>query len=526
MTEPPIPDAAPPEPAPPTDGLASVVLVDPRDDVAGVCGYIDAAPTFAVVLHAPDGNRQLASQLGMRRLVRHAEDTGRVIAIATRSRALAARARQLGVPVGRRPEKVRWDAGGRRVLWLGPVSIAFPGVSRYLQFAVLALAALIAAAATLTIGPHASITIAPPVDEHSGTFVLSGVVGAGGADYEALQFPAIEVSTTRNVTLAVATTGIVQAPSGRATVLVTLANTGGVDITIPEGAVILSSTGPPFVLDQETTVPAGKTVIQQASATEPGPAGNVPAQALGRWESPAYSAVRVSNAGPAAGGGTEERPGVAPTDIAALEDLARRLGESDEWLRALTGDRPGDAIFSRTATVEISLGDPALALGQPGPVVFAEVTVRITARAIPRHYLAPLLERSLGTPPPGPLLTETIRAVETGRRQRDGPGSALMSEFRLSGAFSRATPGDVRDLVKGKSEEDARSTLLERYGIQDADVTLTPGFMPWLPRFHFRIDVTFQVPEDEPAPPSPTPDAQRTPTPTPPAPTPTATPGP
>jgi len=222
----------------------------------------------------------------------------------------------------------------------------------------------------------------------------------------------------------------------------------------------------------------------------------------------------------------EERPGVAPADIAALQDLARRLGESDEWLRTLAGDRPGDAIFARTATVEISLGDPAPALGQPGPVVFAEVTVRITARAIPRHYLAPLLERSLGAPPPGPLLAETIRAVETGRRQLDGPGSALTSEFRLSAAFSRATPGDVRHLVKGKSEEDARSTLLERYGIQDADVALTPGFMPWLPRFDFRIDVTFQVPEDEPAPPSPTPDAQRTPTPTPPGPTPTATPGP
>ena len=85
-------DPNPPPPAPAAadaEGLASVVVIERRDDVAGICGRIDTAPTFAVVIHAPRGNRQASTQLGMRRLVRHAEDTGRVIAIATRSLAIA-----------------------------------------------------------------------------------------------------------------------------------------------------------------------------------------------------------------------------------------------------------------------------------------------------------------------------------------------------------------------------------------------------------------------------------------------------
>ena len=58
------------------EGLASVVLVEPRDDVAAICGRVDTAPTFAVVVHAPKGNRQLSTELGIRRLARHAEDSG------------------------------------------------------------------------------------------------------------------------------------------------------------------------------------------------------------------------------------------------------------------------------------------------------------------------------------------------------------------------------------------------------------------------------------------------------------------
>ena len=53
---------------PDSSSLASVVLIDRREDIAAICGRVDIAPTYAVVIHAPDGNRQLSTELGMRRL--------------------------------------------------------------------------------------------------------------------------------------------------------------------------------------------------------------------------------------------------------------------------------------------------------------------------------------------------------------------------------------------------------------------------------------------------------------------------
>ncbi|HQW51981.1 MAG TPA: hypothetical protein PL082_07985, partial [Tepidiformaceae bacterium] len=85
----------------PSESLASVVLVERSEDIAAICGRVDTAPTWAVVIHAPDGNRQLSTELGMRRLVRHGEESGKVVAIATRSSGLASRARQVGIPVSR-----------------------------------------------------------------------------------------------------------------------------------------------------------------------------------------------------------------------------------------------------------------------------------------------------------------------------------------------------------------------------------------------------------------------------------------
>src|SRR5690606_21195862 len=100
--------------------------IERAEDVAGVCGRLDTAPTWAIVIHAPDGNRQLSTELGMRRLLRHAEESGRMVAVATRSSSLASRARGLGVPVARKPDHIRWDAPGRVVWRLGGMSIAAP----------------------------------------------------------------------------------------------------------------------------------------------------------------------------------------------------------------------------------------------------------------------------------------------------------------------------------------------------------------------------------------------------------------
>jgi hypothetical protein len=515
------PEAPPPPPR--DDSLASVVRIERRDDVAAVCGRIDSAPTFAVVIHAPQGSRQAQTQLGMRRLVRHAEETGRIIAIATRSRALAARARQAGVPVGRRPERIRWDSGGRRVLWLGPQSVVLPGLGRYVQFAMLAAVVVALLALAFTLGPSADVVLSPPLEEVTLNVELTGSPDRVDTDTEALLVPATEVQTTRRVTLARATTGTADVPVGRATVLVTLSNATAEDVTLPLHAVLIASPGNlHFRLDQETVVPAGSVVVQQASAVEPGPSGNVAAATITRWEDDLYE-IEVSNAEAASGGTTEQRPAVSAEDVVALQTLATTLQSSQELMKAVVEDRTDVGVFTRTVVIEAVPGPAVPSVGEPGTVVFVEVELIVSALAVPADSLERMARDLMSEGAPGVLVSGSISAVETGRGQVDTGDGGYTSEFTITAGFSPVSTDEIRELVKGRSPGDARSVLRERYAIDDAEVDLVPGFMPWLPRFDFRIDVAFRAPgepgatpaEEPPDTPSPTEDdATATPTPT------------
>ena len=65
----------------------------------------------------------------------------------------------------------------------------------------------------------------------------------------------------------------------------------------------------------------------------------------------------------------------------------------------------------------------------------------------------------------------------------------------MTGKFTRnLTREDIRDAVKGKSRDAAKSTLSERYGIDGAEVSVSPGWAPRVPRFGFRIEVEFRGP--------------------------------
>ena len=170
-----------------TDGLASVVVIDKREDVAAICGRVDGSPTYAVVIHAPAGNRPLSTELGMRRLQRHAEDSGRVVAIATTNTALASRARQVGVPVARRPDHVRWDSGGKRVVRLFGRSVVAPSVGGYVVFVLAAFFALAFAALALTMAPTATIVATPPVETIEKVVTISASADSAKVDLKAFR---------------------------------------------------------------------------------------------------------------------------------------------------------------------------------------------------------------------------------------------------------------------------------------------------------------------------------------------------
>ncbi len=196
--------------------LASVILIESDEEIATICGRLDSAPTFAVVIHAPRGNRQIEREIGIRRLRRHAEDSGKTLAIATRSSSLTSRARQASIPVSRRPDRIRWDSGGRAALWLGSHSIVVPTIGRFLGLLALVLAILGVAGSVVFAGPTATITVYPETDSVETTIVLTASEFTESIDLVEMSVPATRVTADKVVTLAVPTTGMVRVPTERA----------------------------------------------------------------------------------------------------------------------------------------------------------------------------------------------------------------------------------------------------------------------------------------------------------------------
>ncbi len=484
-------------------GLASVVRVDRQEDVAAICGRVDGAPTFAVVIHAPQGNRPLSTELGMRRLLRHAGDTGRTVAIATSNTALASRARQVGVPVARRPDHVRWDSAGKRVVHVFGRSFVPPALGNYLLFAIVIIFAGVFGALAVTLAPAATITVFPPTELVTEVVTIAASENFDDVDVEALEVPATRVTAGQTITLAVRTTGRAQVATIPARAVVSMTNTSPAAVTVAAGSALLGPQRRIFELDADTSIPAGATVSQSATAILPGPAGNVAAGTIIAWQDAALNAITVTNQVAASGGATEERPAVAPADIIELRALARDLATSDEVKRSLITARPRDAIFLRTAETEITQGNPSLAAGAPGDLVLMEVKVSVSALAVVAEDLDRLARGVLASQhTDSELLPGSVSAVETGARRVDTGSGVIRTDISIAGEFTRqVTRNGVRAAVKGKSTSAAREELARLYRVEDADVRLSPGWAPRIPRFDFRIDV--ELKRREPTTPTP-----------------------
>lgn len=515
---PPAPDDAPPIGEPPPDEVAgvaedgvdagevvvaSVVPVGRHEEVDGICGRIDAAPTLAVVLHAPGGNRALAEELGMRRLVRHARARGRLLAVATRSGTLARRARRHRVPVASAPHRVHWGAGGKAVLRLGFATLLLPPVERYAAHVVLGMLALAALAMLFTAGPAATVTVYPPVERVERLVVVRASPRVDAANLETLTLPAEAAAVERAVLLAVPATGTVTRGVSPATATLVIANPTGDAVTVPAGSIVFAL--PEFIsfaLDEAITVPAGGEAEAAATAIDAGADGNVAADAITQWRNQTFLALDVSNPEAASGGTDDTRRAVAAADLRALETLAEEIAADVSLAALLAEARPGHAVIARSAAATVELGTPSAAEGDPANAVFMEVRTTVRALAIPPAALEALARSVLEAPDGlGALVPGTVVAVETGDAQRDHADGSYTSELRLIGAFPDApAPDAVEDAVRGRGVGSAEAELRSRYGYGDVEVELSPGWAPWLPRFGFRIDVAYAVRPPEPAP--------------------------
>jgi hypothetical protein len=486
-----------------SDGLATVVHIDRREDIAGVCGRIDTAPTFAVVIHAPRGNRQLTTELGMRRLQRHVEETGKAVAIATSSVSLSSRARQVGIPVARKPQHVRWDSGGRTVLRLPGHSLVIPNVGRYFQALTIIAIAILAVGLAFTLGPSATVVAYPPSETVTRTVTITASPAFEDIDVDEMRVPSGRVTAQRTITLALKTTGTVQVGTQPARAVVAITNPTDQEVVLPGGTIFLATPNfEPFELVVRVVLPPGQTVIQGVTASRPGTAGNVAAGAITGWFEEDKRRLQVTNAAPAAGGLSETRPAVSAEDIAAITRMAEDLAVSEALRRTIITARPSDAVFFRTAETRIDRAEIVTPAGTPGDLLTVDVRVTVTAEAILAETLDQFARLVLAVDyGDGEFIPGSVSAVETGSRQVDAEDGLITTELEVTGQFARdISSAKLKDAVKGKSPERARSLLAERYDIDDAEVSISPGWAPWLPRFGSRITIELRSRPADPAP--------------------------
>lgn len=139
----------------------STIIVERDDSLGTICGKLDTTRMAQVAALIPHGNHELGRPLGVRRLMRHAELSGKDLILVTRNLSVRQRARVEGQPVTGRLRRVRFDRLSPRGLQLGGLDLALPGlgtVAGLLAFAAFLVAAFIAVFWYL---PVATVTIVP-----------------------------------------------------------------------------------------------------------------------------------------------------------------------------------------------------------------------------------------------------------------------------------------------------------------------------------------------------------------------------
>ncbi|MHB8574144.1 MAG: hypothetical protein ACYDCQ_02320 [Dehalococcoidia bacterium] len=143
------------------DFAAAVIHRD--DGLTAIFGKLDAADSPRVALVAPRGSRELSKALGMRRLRRHVDMTGKDVMIVTHSGGLRSRAREVGLAVTGNVRGVDFERYGRSGLRVGGVLVPLPGFGLFLRLTLFLAAIAGIAAVVLLYLPEATVQVFPQI---------------------------------------------------------------------------------------------------------------------------------------------------------------------------------------------------------------------------------------------------------------------------------------------------------------------------------------------------------------------------
>lgn len=482
-----------------------VVVIEGEDDVAAVCGKMDARSEQQIVLYVKR-NQAFRDPLSFNRVRRHAYLTGKEAIIVSPLQPVRAMAEGSGMAAfSTVREAERWAGGSGRLTLFGH-DLELRWFSRRALAAAtgIVIVGVAAATAALLLGPSAKITLRPeltPVDVQS--FDVRADLDAEGVDVEEGLLPARIAERDITVELAVETTGDGFVGDQPASGVVTLFNNSEDDVVVPAGLQVQTLDGVVFQTTAEVEIPAGQDPFRPAEvvAVEPGEAGNVDVQTISEVIGGLAGDVDVLNNEPMSGGTNRPARLVTREDVNRLQGLVSEVvaQRGTELLSEAYGEESDDArlIVDGTFDSLILSTEVSPEVDGEGEFVFATTVARVSALTVSfddiQTYAAAALEEGIedGLSVSPDTITFNILAIN----EISETLSTVDFSFQASGMSGTTVDADeVKDIVSGRTPNEAREALAERYRLlAPAEIDVTPGVLNWVSGFDFRLDVEVET---------------------------------
>ena len=382
------------------------VTVERGDSLATIDAKIDAAHGTRIALFISHGNDELASAVGIRRLMRHGTLSGKQVIVVTRNLAIRRHSHDHGQAVATSLKRVRFDRRPGAVR-IGLLTLQYPEIGTLIRTLGLAVGLTTALLALFWFLPEASVTLYPPSTAISKTQALVFDSQATRASVSGFIVPAVRRQVDIVRTIYVPATGQADG-DGSATATVSDA-----DITFARGI------APDAVLEQGTG------------------------------------------------------------------ELRTRYGANE-------------VIFPESAQTQVLGVDSQQNVGDPAR--FVEVTIRgsVSMLTAQNSDIRLLLLALLHSQVPGNqmLIDSSLRSSPAAPGNYDKDADRLTEQMEAEASVTH--PIDLRSLqrtIAGKGKRDAQSLLANAVpSAQPPTVELSPGWVPWIPRFTQHITFRLQVP--------------------------------
>ena len=490
-----------------------IVYLDPEDDQASAREKIAWAKAPRIVMVWPARGRALTRRLDLRLLQRAAGHKGAQLALICLDPDVRAHADHLGIPVfdslesmpeagwrSRRVPSCNPIRPTRRALELPaprPASKPLPPAARALLFALPWISLLLLALFWL---PAARIVVHPHQRPVESTVVLALVEAETDLEVPEDTLPAERVSVTVEGQTRIPTSGRALIPHEPAQGEVVFQNLTDEAITVPGGTTVRSLTTPEifFITGRPAYLEAREGAESRVPivASEPGPAGNLPAGSITAIDGPLGLKIAVTNPAPTSGGNQTLGYVVSIADQARARELleSQLLQQAAQLLSAklASGERLLPASLAIRETLQKAYDRP---LGEPADTLGLRMLVRVEAWSYREMDLLSALEASLRQElkpgeeiVPGNLSVADVSEPENGTEE-EVPTLTISAK---AWAYSPIDRQQARHLLRASPATQA-AAILERvtHAQGDPDIAIWPPWWPLMPMHAERIVILY-----------------------------------